>query len=803
VSRGLQKGALGVIACLFALLWSCAVAQADTLDWNTRPATNLRTGGTDAATFGTAPTQLTITTSGSVAGTYDGAGPNTLAIEPGSTSNGTTGYINSTMNAAVDNETSVQTTTINFSEPVYNASVVVGDIDGGPTFSLSGAAFNDIVEFRATDASGATILPTSGTPVNASIVTWNAATGRALSTNQNVTTNAGDVTVTFAGPVRTLTIRHISGANSTVTNPTQQFVYIETVTYTRSPQLRLQKTSNGGVGTFNFSTGNIFDGTNWSAQTATSSITTATAGTAVNGNFARLWAVNTDTVITETGAAGWLITTTPAACTDSNSAVSGNPASFTAAVSGYAVTLAAANVRAGALITCAIVNGKRPTVQIVKQSVGGTGSFNFSGSNGIGAVALNTGSGNPASSSVLTLTTAATATTITETIPSGWTLASATCTGMAGGGTATLAGNVLTLNAAATAATANIVCTFTNNKIPVVRVQKITTGGAGGPFSFTVTNLASTPAAITTAAAGTATPASPTAINVTTVSSAVSITESFSLAWVSSGVTCSDANAGVTGNPTPVATGTGAAVTIAAERVVFGADITCVFTNAAAAPQLSVGKVASPTSVSAAGQVITYTLTIGNPGNVTLTSVTVSDPKGTVTCPSSGTNVIASLAPAASQTCTLTYAATQADFDTNGGGDGDIDNTATAATTYNSAAVTGSGSTAVTLVVAPALTIVKTPSASLNVPVGTTVTYTYRVRNAGNQTVSNVNVADVANGYGTAPVPGSETLLTDAAPLGDSADAAVNGTWDTLRPGDEVRFTATYVVKQKDVDLLQ
>ena len=180
MSRGLQKGALGVIACLFALLWSCAVAQADTLDWNARPATNLRTGGTDAATSGTAPTQLTITTSGSVAGTYDGAGPNTLAIEPGSTSNGTTGYINSTMNAAVDNETSVQTTTINFSEQVYNASVVVGDIDGGPTFSLSGAAFNDIVEFRATDASGATILPTSGTPVNSSIVTWNAATGRAL-----------------------------------------------------------------------------------------------------------------------------------------------------------------------------------------------------------------------------------------------------------------------------------------------------------------------------------------------------------------------------------------------------------------------------------------------------------------------------------------------------------------------------------------------------------------------------------------------------------------------------------------------
>ncbi len=479
------------------------------------------------------------------------------------------------------------------------------------------------------------------------------------------------------------------------------------------------------------------------------------------------------------------------------------PASFTAAVSGYVVTLAAANVRAGAVITCAIINGKRPTVQIVKQSVGGSGSFSFSGTNGIGTVTLNTASGNPASSAILTLTTAATATTITETVPSGWTLASGTCTGMAGGGTATLAGNVLTLNAAATAATANIVCTFTNNKIPVVRVQKITTGGTGGPFSFTVTNLATTPAAITTSAVSTATPASPAANNVTTAGTAVSITEKHFAVLGRGRRHLHGCQCGRHGQSHTGRHGTGASVTIAGARVVFGADITCVFTNAAAAPQLALAKAASPTSVSAAGQVITYTLTISNPGNVTLTSVTVTDPRGAVNCPSSGTNVIASLAPAASQACTLTYAATQADFDTNGGGDGDIDNTATAATTYNSVAVSGSGSAAVLLTVTPAITIVKTPSASVNVPVGTTITYTYTVRNTGNQTVNNISVADVANGYGTAPVPGSETIANDVAPLGDSADAATNGIWDTLRPGDSVRFTANYVVKQKDVDLLQ
>ena len=69
--------------------------------------------------------------------------------------------------------------------------------------------------------------------------------------------------------------------------------------------------------------------------------------------------------------------------------------------------------------------------------------------------------------------------------------------------------------------------------------------------------------------------------------------------------------------------------------------------------------------------------------------------------------------------------------------------------------------------------------------------------------MTGVSVSDAHNGYGTAPVPGNEIMLVDAAPLSDSSDAATNGVWDTLRPGDEIRFTATYVVKQKDINLRQ
>ncbi|MEM8550891.1 MAG: SdrD B-like domain-containing protein, partial [Pseudomonadota bacterium] len=74
----------------------------------------------------------------------------------------------------------------------------------------------------------------------------------------------------------------------------------------------------------------------------------------------------------------------------------------------------------------------------------------------------------------------------------------------------------------------------------------------------------------------------------------------------------------------------------------------------------------------AVGDIIEYTLTVTNTGNVTLTNVTVVDPL-------TGTSeVIPSLAAGASQTFHADYAITQEDIDTNGGGDGDIDNTATA-----------------------------------------------------------------------------------------------------------------------------
>ncbi len=367
--RVLVRAILASLLIVFGLL-SVPLAHAETLDWNTRPATNLRTGATDAPTYGAAPTLLTVTTSGAIAGTFDGAGPNILAIEPASTANGTTGYINSTMNALVDDGTSQHITTINFTEPVYNASVIVGDIDGGPTFISGSAAFNDIVEFRAISVTGATVLPTTGTPVNAGIVTWNAATGQALSTNQNVTNNQGDVNVAFAGPIRQLIIRHISGPNSNVTNPTTQFIYIETVTFTRSPTLTVNKQALGGTGTFPLAVNNILNTatTPWSATSVSQNLVVATAGGTTVGTRRILFQTATNTVITETIPTNWAFSGSTMACSDSNSAVSGNPLNFTASVSLSTVIVASVNIRPGAIITCTVVNTAAITTITIAKS---------------------------------------------------------------------------------------------------------------------------------------------------------------------------------------------------------------------------------------------------------------------------------------------------------------------------------------------------------------------------------------------------------------------------------------------------
>ncbi len=107
----------------------------------------------------------------------------------------------------------------------------------------------------------------------------------------------------------------------------------------------------------------------------------------------------------------------------------------------------------------------------------------------------------------------------------------------------------------------------------------------------------------------------------------------------------------------------------------------------------------------------------------------------------------------------------------------------------------------------PGLTLLKTANTPGPVAVGNTITYTFRVTNSGNTTITSVVINEPPanfNGYGTLPVPGTESLLTDTLPAGDSNTGTPNdGTWATLGPGDIITFTATYTVVQGDIDFLQ
>ena len=101
-------------------------------------------------------------------------------------------------------------------------------------------------------------------------------------------------------------------------------------------------------------------------------------------------------------------------------------------------------------------------------------------------------------------------------------------------------------------------------------------------------------------------------------------------------------------------------------------------------PAIALMKSASPSSYGATGDVITYTFTVTNTGNVTLAGpFSISDPKiGNIT--SCGTGPVA---PNQTTSCQKAYVVTQADIDA-----GQITNTATASTTYKDETVTSNES---------------------------------------------------------------------------------------------------------------
>ncbi len=223
-------------------------------------------------------------------------------------------------------------------------------------------------------------------------------------------------------------------------------------------------------------------------------------------------------------------------------------------------------------------------------------------------------------------------------------------------------------------------------------------------------------------------------------------------------------------------------------------DETVTINPVAQTQSLSLDKVASPTAFANVGDVITYTLTVRNTGNLTATNISIIDTDLGLSC------IVPSLAPTLTDnSCTGTRAVTQADID--------------AGSYVNTASVSADDISPVTTtetVDGPARNddwiFSKTADASYS-NVGDLVRFTLRIENTGNVTLTNVvledpffdpdlvcNIGDLLPGATDTSCIGTHTItqsdidagsITNAAtfagngvagaPLNDSTDVTVPG----------------------------
>lgn len=228
------------------------------------------------------------------------------------------------------------------------------------------------------------------------------------------------------------------------------------------------------------------------------------------------------------------------------------------------------------------------------------------------------------------------------------------------------------------------------------------------------------------------------------------------------------------------------------------------------------------------GDIVAYTYTVTNNGNVTLQNVALADahdgvgaaltivtptsvttdagtaPAGTLNDSSdtgSADNDWDTLGPGDVITFTSTYTVVPGDLAATTSNDGDIDSTVTATGNYNpgsgNTVVSANSSVAVPLAITPNLQVAKVADDTTNVVAGQLITYTYTVTNNGNVPISNVALADTHNGTAGALVPAFQSFTTN------TGSTNTGNTITVLQPGDVAIYTASYTVTQNDIDTRQ
>lgn len=187
-------------------------------------------------------------------------------------------------------------------------------------------------------------------------------------------------------------------------------------------------------------------------------------------------------------------------------------------------------------------------------------------------------------------------------------------------------------------------------------------------------------------------------------------------------------------------------------------------------PDVRFGKDAVEDSYDTAGQAVNFTFEIINTGNVTLSQIAITDDLAgvsAVSCPQS------MVEPAATMTCTATYAATQADLD-----GGMIHNEAAlSAAPPAGDPLQRTADVEVPADQQPSIALAKTATEASFDAAGSTLHYRFEATNTGNVTLIDVAVDD--------PLAGLSALECSG---------------DQIAPDDTVTCTATYETTQLDVD---
>ncbi len=185
-------------------------------------------------------------------------------------------------------------------------------------------------------------------------------------------------------------------------------------------------------------------------------------------------------------------------------------------------------------------------------------------------------------------------------------------------------------------------------------------------------------------------------------------------------------------------------------------------------PNIQIRKSSTKSSIPPVGEVIDYTFSVRNIGNVTISNVQVSDSNvPSVSCPNNGP-----LAPNATLTCTAEHTVTQADID-----NGEVTNTATtSATAPDGTAVNATSNTIrITIDRVPALSIAKSSDRTSTDAAGQIINYSFTVKNTGNVTLTDVTISD----------QNAENISCPET---------------TLAPAETMTCTATRGVTQADID---